>query len=188
METSKVESVVRNQADVQIRPASVTFAKGWRSLSIKIEKGSKKKMNSRSLDPVVKRNRESAMMTSACLLEKAVISDDDESNSTDALCDGNNQQEATVHPVESYIVMFNLQSQAFHDQRLDNQLLICIQSQDDVPVASYSAPSRRLQFFAYPDTGKADVVKSCNQAQEFSRQSILTQYLKIQPVAKQFTV
>ncbi|KZV24933.1 sorbitol related enzyme [Dorcoceras hygrometricum] len=39
-------------------------------------------------------------------------------------------------------------------------------SQDDVPVASYSAPSRRLQCFAYPvagnpDAGKADVVKIC---------------------------
>ncbi|KZV32459.1 hypothetical protein F511_44215 [Dorcoceras hygrometricum] len=51
-----------------------------------------------------------------------------------------------------------------------NQLLLCIQSQDDVPVASYSGSSRKLQCFAYPvvgnpDAGKADVVKNCNQAQ-----------------------
>ncbi|KZV49433.1 hypothetical protein F511_30102 [Dorcoceras hygrometricum] len=42
--------------------------------------------------------------------------------------------------------------------------------EDDVPVASYSAHSHRLQCFAYPvagnpGVGKADVVKSCNQAQ-----------------------
>ncbi|KZV43248.1 thylakoid lumenal 17.4 kDa protein, chloroplastic [Dorcoceras hygrometricum] len=51
-----------------------------------------------------------------------------------------------------------------------NQLLLCIQSQDDVPVVSYSGSSRKLQCFAYPvsgnrDAGKTDVVKNCNQAQ-----------------------
>ncbi|KZV15629.1 protein FAR-RED IMPAIRED RESPONSE 1-like [Dorcoceras hygrometricum] len=65
-----------------------------------------------------------------------------------------------------YLTSFwEIKSQAFHEQRLDNQMLICIQSQDDVPVTSYSAPSRRLQCFTYPGAGKAVIVKSCNQAQ-----------------------
>ncbi|KZV32222.1 DNA polymerase I B, chloroplastic/mitochondrial-like [Dorcoceras hygrometricum] len=134
---------------------------------------SKKKMNSRSLESVAQ-DLESAMMTSAYLLEEAMSSDDDISSdvitissceekrkswisddevssdvsnqhratvqpavdSADALCDGNNQLEATVHPDESYT--FDLTSRWV------------IQSQDDAssrkmmhPVASYSAFSRR---------------------------------------------
>ncbi|KZV40106.1 small RNA 2'-O-methyltransferase-like [Dorcoceras hygrometricum] len=77
---------------------------------------------------------------------------------------------------------WEIKSQAFHDQRLNNQLLICIQSQDDVPVASYSAPSRRLQCFTYPGAGKVVVVKSCNQAQRTQSQQLLNE-----PVAMQVT-
>ncbi|KZV16174.1 small RNA 2'-O-methyltransferase-like [Dorcoceras hygrometricum] len=84
-----------------------------------------------------------------------------------------------------------IKSQAFHDQRLDNQLLICIQSQDDVPVASYSRPSRRLQCFSYPVAGKADVVEICKPVDKESnakkQRKYQSQQSKTQPVAKQLT-
>ncbi|KZV32227.1 hypothetical protein F511_29236 [Dorcoceras hygrometricum] len=89
-------------------------------------------------------------------------------------------QEATVHPVESYSIIFN-------QSRMHSKRCRLNKSQDDVPVASYSGPSRRLQCFAYPvtgnpDAGKSDVVKSCNQTQR-----IVSQQLKRQSVAKQLT-
>ncbi|KZT76098.1 hypothetical protein F511_46877 [Dorcoceras hygrometricum] len=52
-----------------------------------------------------------------------------------------------------------------------NQLLLCIQSQDDVPIASYSVSSRELKCYCIssrhgiPDARKAEVAKRCNQAQ-----------------------
>ncbi|KZV23552.1 DNA-directed RNA polymerase IV subunit 1 [Dorcoceras hygrometricum] len=126
-------------------------------------------MNSRSLDPVVKRNLESATMTSAVMSSqsavvkkrKSWISDDEVSSEV------SNQQRATVQPaVDSADALCNGNNQQWIQSQATES---CNQSTKN-PVASYSGPSRRLQCFAYPvvgnpDAGKADIVKSCNQAQ-----------------------
>ncbi|KZV19944.1 hypothetical protein F511_30668 [Dorcoceras hygrometricum] len=65
-------------------------------------------------------------------------------------------------------------------------------SQDDVPVASYSGSSRKLQCFAYPvagnpDAGKAEVAKNCNQVQSIQSSKKPDAVMKNQPAAKQLT-
>ncbi|KZV29981.1 hypothetical protein F511_41124 [Dorcoceras hygrometricum] len=71
-------------------------------------------------------------------------------DSTDALCDEENQQVQLSRVTSSSL---------------------CIQSQDDVPVASYSGSSRELQCYCIssrhgiPDARKEEVAKRCNQAQ-----------------------
>ncbi|KZV48368.1 hypothetical protein F511_29973 [Dorcoceras hygrometricum] len=127
-------------------------------------------MYSRSLDPVVKRNMESAMMTSAVMSShsavdkkrKSWISDDEVSS------DVSNQQRATVQPIQQMLFALITNSRKIPVARYQSQGTSrrVYQSQDDEPVAGYNAPSRRLQCFAYPvagntDAGKADVVKIC---------------------------
>ncbi|KZV43190.1 hypothetical protein F511_12835 [Dorcoceras hygrometricum] len=92
--------------------------------------------------------------------------------------DPNYQQAATVHPDESFGVIFN-QSRMHSRRELQRYMLnqsqalciqsqaLCIQSQDDVPVVSYSGSSRELQRFVYlvdmeSNRKKADVVESYN--------------------------
>ncbi|KZV52464.1 S-adenosyl-L-methionine-dependent methyltransferase-like protein [Dorcoceras hygrometricum] len=110
------------------------------------------------------------MMTSAVMSSqsevdkkrKSWISDDDVSSdvitinsSVDGFCKGNQQ------------------SQAFHDQRIDNQLQAFLhqlvkQSQATVyPVAGYSV--LHIQSTGNPDAGKADVVKSFKPVDKESR-------------------
>ncbi|KZV38792.1 hypothetical protein F511_19842 [Dorcoceras hygrometricum] len=89
---------------------------------------------------------------------KSWISDDEVSNdvsnqlratvqpavdSADALCNGNNQQEATVHPVESYSVIFNQSRMHSKRCRLNNRKLQCTQSQATVFCISSRKKSRR---------------------------------------------
>ncbi|KZV18788.1 hypothetical protein F511_36141 [Dorcoceras hygrometricum] len=118
---------------------------------------------------LIESNRDSATMTSACLLEEATISDDDISRDV-----------ITISSCEEMCKSWISDDEVSSD--VNNQ-----QSQDDVPVTSYSGSSRKLQCFAYPvagnpEAGKANVVKNCNQTQDNQ-----SQYLKRQPVAKQLT-
>ncbi|KZV18152.1 hypothetical protein F511_28969 [Dorcoceras hygrometricum] len=68
-----------------------------------------------------------------------------------------------------------------------------IQSRATVdPVTSCSGPSRELQCFAYPvagnpDSRKAEVAKSCNQAQSTSRKETSRSSSRYEPAAKQLT-
>ncbi|KZV45892.1 UDP-Glycosyltransferase/glycogen phosphorylase [Dorcoceras hygrometricum] len=114
------------------------------------------------------------------------LSDDEVSS------DVSNQQRATVQPAVGSYSTSRHKQQYIQSRATMNQLLLCIQSQDDVPVASYSGSSRRLQrvatsrqriqsraivdpvagysAIAYqstwnPDARKAEVAKNYNQAQ-----------------------
>ncbi|KZV56643.1 hypothetical protein F511_02142 [Dorcoceras hygrometricum] len=138
----------------------------------------------------------SMMMTTSCSADEersagarrpaGELSDDEVSS------DISNQQRATVQPAVGSYSTSRRKQQNIQSIATMNQLLLCIQSQDEVPVASYSGSSRRLQRVATsrqriqsratvdpvacysdiayqstwnPDARKAEVAKNCNQAQ-----------------------
>ncbi|KZV28205.1 hypothetical protein F511_20871 [Dorcoceras hygrometricum] len=119
---------------------------------------------------------------------KSWISDDDVSSDVITITFGLtsrwvNQSQATVYPVASYSVLH-------------------IQSTRKADVVKSCNPGANNPDAGNPDAGKADVAKSCNPGaknpgaknpvdKEFIRKeakgNIQSQYLKIQPVAKQLT-
>ncbi|KZV42431.1 hypothetical protein F511_12657 [Dorcoceras hygrometricum] len=116
----------------------------------------------------------SATMKSACLLEEAMSSDDDISSDVITISTFCLRAKGSVDGFNEEPVAGKTHvSQAFHDQRLDNQLQAYLhqlvnQSQATVyPVAGYSV--LHIQSIGNSDAGKADVVKSCKPVDKESR-------------------
>ncbi|KZV19945.1 pentatricopeptide repeat-containing protein [Dorcoceras hygrometricum] len=170
METSKVESVVRNQ-DEKLQAATMTSAL------------------------LIESNRDSATMTSACLLEEATISDDNISSDVITISSCEEKRKSWISDDEVSSDVSN-QQRATVQSAVDLADALCDgynqQSQDDVPVASYSGSSRELQCFAYPvagnpDVGKAEVAKNCNQAQSIQSSKKPDAVIEESTRAKQLT-